>query len=67
MAVTTENGQATKKPSLGLLDKLIGDEGAKFDVRVVLADDFFFKLVIAFIVAFAICLALHAMVRAITK
>ena len=66
---TSSNGAATpKKPGVAsYLDRLLGEDGLKTDVRVVIGDDMYYKLVAALVVAFLIITLLNAVIKSVVK
>lgn len=67
---TSSNGtsSAPKKPGVAsYLDKLLGEDGLKTDVRVVIGDDMYYKLVAALVVAFLIITLLNTVIKSVAK
>lgn len=66
---TSSNGTVVPKKAgvASYLDKLLGEDGLKTDVRVVIGDDMYYKLVAALVVAFLIITLLNAVIKSVVK
>lgn len=65
MAAATQNG--TQAKPMGVLDKLLGNDGIKTDVRIVIGDDTYYKLTASLVAAFVICMILNLILKSVSK
>ncbi|MDO1449577.1 hypothetical protein Q0590_25090 [Rhodocytophaga aerolata] len=65
--MSPQNSTPQKQSFSTILNNVLGSDGIKTDVQVKIADDLYYKLVAALVVAFLICTVINVIIKSVAK